>query len=135
MPKLGEILKPKLVKDILLDKEYRINGVGKICQAMTNYAKNREILLAIISDPEFDPNIHNGIIFFHACINNLSELVKLMLPRLINPTHNNNYALRIAYSRGCNDVINILLKDERVVKSLDSKHLHQLHNLFKILYE
>jgi len=127
---IQNVLVPKKTKEII-DDIYLNHGNGKnfvnsIISLMGRFHENRQVLLALISSPEFDPMMGNGKIFIQACIHDLHLLVKAMLKNGIDPTFNNNRAIRLAYHHQSINTLITLLLDERIKASLEPNTYKEL---------
>lgn len=77
--------------------------------------------------PSIDPTAKNNKAIKKACLRYRTDIVKLMISKNVDPSVDNNEPLLIVCENGCENIVEILLKDQRV---LDSKLDHIFHIVF-----
>ncbi|KAI9328056.1 hypothetical protein BDR26DRAFT_940126 [Obelidium mucronatum] len=98
----------------LLLQDARVDITDDFLQDLFKWG-GADALAAALENPSADFGMKDNLLLSDACASGDLKLVRIILSSSrVDPTAGNNYPLRIAYSRGHRDVVDLLLHDERV---------------------
>lgn len=124
MTLLSDILKPKSEEEIRknIDKifltPYHVHGILASPHCDLNKFKY------IIEHPLFDPNFNEGYLFHMMCsLNEIDKVYLLLQNEKLDPSLINNRSIKIAHAMDFREIIDMLLKNKKVIKKIARKEI------------
>lgn len=127
---IKEILKPKTPEDFINSIKNQHSFLKHVDTLLKN--NNRDFILQILNNPNFDPSWSDNYIFIECCRYDYVTYVKsLMNHPNIDPSYQNNRALRIAYHHDSYGSISELIDEPRVRAKIDQFQYDSLLSILK----